>query len=129
MILARIIEKITVDRDYRLNITFFVTAEAFRQQVSQLEPQVHIMEAESCVTMQAILKSCGQEISHLKGPWGCVSDALLARDIRIVEASGSNPLCSTQNQGISPWFRPLTKSPTVFSNGKKQEKGKATSNT
>jgi hypothetical protein len=29
---------------------------------------------------------------------------LVARDIRIVEASGSNPLCSTQNQGISPWF-------------------------
>lgn len=54
MILARIIEKITVDRDYRLNITFFVTAEAFRQQVSQMEPQVHITEAERCVTMQAI---------------------------------------------------------------------------
>ena len=54
MILARIIEKITVDRDYRLNITFFVTAKAFRQQVSQLEPQVHITEAERCVTMQAI---------------------------------------------------------------------------
>ena len=45
---------ITVDRDYRLNITFFVTAEAFRQQVSQMEPQVHITEAERCVTMQAI---------------------------------------------------------------------------
>ena len=54
MILARIIEKITVDRDYRLNITFFVTAETFRQQVSQMEPQVHITEAERCVTMQAI---------------------------------------------------------------------------
>ena len=54
MILARIIEKITVDRHYQLNITFFVTAEAFRQQVSQLEPQVHITEAERCVTMQAI---------------------------------------------------------------------------
>ena len=38
----------------KLNITFFVTAEAFRQQVSQMEPQVHITEAERCVTMQAI---------------------------------------------------------------------------
>ena len=54
MILARIIEKITVDRDYWLNITFFVTAEAFRQQVSQMEPQVHITESERCVTMRAI---------------------------------------------------------------------------
>ena len=54
MILARIIEKITVDRDYRLNITFFVTAEAFRQQISQMEPQVHITEAERCVTMRAV---------------------------------------------------------------------------
>ena len=54
MILARIIEKITVDRDYRLNITFFVTAEAFRQQVNQMEPQVHITEAERCVTMRAV---------------------------------------------------------------------------
>ena len=42
------------NRDYRLNITFFVTADAFRQQVSQMEPQVHITEAERCVTMQAI---------------------------------------------------------------------------
>lgn len=42
------------NRDYRLNITFFVTAEAFRQRVSQMEPQVHITEAERCVTMQAI---------------------------------------------------------------------------
>ncbi len=45
MILARIIERITVDRDYHINITFFVTEASFCQQVSQAERKVKILEA------------------------------------------------------------------------------------
>ncbi len=46
MILARIIEKITVDREYHINITFFVTEASFCQQVSQSDANVRVLEAE-----------------------------------------------------------------------------------
>lgn len=45
MILARIIEKITVDREYHINITFFVTEASFCQQISQADRNVKILEA------------------------------------------------------------------------------------
>ena len=38
MILARIIEKITVDRNYNLHFKFFVTEQDFEQQISATVP-------------------------------------------------------------------------------------------
>ena len=46
MILARIIEKITVDRHYHINITFFITEEDFQKQVEESRPDVHVSEAD-----------------------------------------------------------------------------------
>ncbi len=46
MILAKLIEKITVDRDYNIHIYFFVTQDEFRQSVS-LE-RTTVSEAERC---------------------------------------------------------------------------------
>ena len=54
MILSRLIEKITVDRDYHLNITFYVAADSFRTQVSREKPMVRIDEAERCIPAAAV---------------------------------------------------------------------------
>lgn len=54
MILARLIEKITVDRHYHLNITFYVAEDAFRECIAAEEPLIHIDEAERCITAIAV---------------------------------------------------------------------------
>ena len=54
MILARLIEKITVDKDYHLRITFYVAADSFRTQVTQEKPLIRIDEAERCVPAVAV---------------------------------------------------------------------------
>ena len=46
MILAKLIEKITVDRDYNIHIYFFVTQDEFRQSVSS--EHTTVSEAERC---------------------------------------------------------------------------------
>lgn len=46
MILAKLIEKITVDRDYNIHIYFFVTQDEFRQSVSS--ERTTVSEAERC---------------------------------------------------------------------------------
>ena len=42
----------------------------------------------------------------LKAAWGARRNTPLARYIRIVEVSGSNPLCSTKSKEVEPikWF-------------------------
>ena len=54
MILARLIEKITVDKDYHLSITFYVAADSFRAQVTQEKPLIRIDEAEHCIPAVAV---------------------------------------------------------------------------
>lgn len=54
MILARIIEKITVDRNYHLNITFFVTEESFQEKVGIEQSAVLISEAERQIRQMAM---------------------------------------------------------------------------
>ena len=54
MILARLIEKITVDKDYHLNITFYVAADSFRTQIAQEKPLIQITEAERCIPAIAV---------------------------------------------------------------------------
>lgn len=54
MILARIIEKITVDRNYHLNITFFVTEESFQEKVGIEQSAVMISEAERQICQMAM---------------------------------------------------------------------------
>ena len=54
MILARLIEKITVDKDYHLNITFYVAADSFRTQIAQEKPLIQIDEAERCIPAIAV---------------------------------------------------------------------------
>lgn len=54
MILARIIEKITVDRNYHLNITFFVTEESFQEKVGIEQSTVMISEAERQIRQMAM---------------------------------------------------------------------------
>ena len=54
MILARLIEKITVDKDYHLRITFYVAADSFRTQVTQEKPLIRIDEAERCIPAVAV---------------------------------------------------------------------------
>ena len=51
MILAQLIEKITVDKDYHLCITFYVTAGSFRVQEQSM---VQIGEAERCIPAVAV---------------------------------------------------------------------------
>jgi hypothetical protein len=46
MILAKLIEKITVDRDYNIHIYFFVTQDEFRRSVSS--EHTTVSEAERC---------------------------------------------------------------------------------
>lgn len=54
MILARLIEKITVDKDYHLNSTFYVAADSFRTQIAQEKPLIQIDEAERCIPAIAV---------------------------------------------------------------------------
>ena len=49
MILAHLIEKITVDKDYHLNIVFYVAEDSFREMIGTEEPNVQISEAEACI--------------------------------------------------------------------------------
>ena len=53
MILARIIEKITVDRNYHITMTFFITENDFREKAMESAPELEIVEAED-----GILRSC-----------------------------------------------------------------------
>lgn len=46
MILARIIEKITVDRNYHITMTFFITENDFREKAMESAPEMEIVEAE-----------------------------------------------------------------------------------
>lgn len=45
MILARIIEKIEVDREYHITITFFVSLDDFTQQITGSMEGLNIQEA------------------------------------------------------------------------------------
>ena len=54
MILARLIEKITVDKDYHLNITFYVAADSFRTRIAEEKPLIRIDEAERCIPSVAV---------------------------------------------------------------------------
>lgn len=49
MILARIIEKITVDRDYHLHFKFFITEKDFEQQVSTTLPNTKVSMSENLI--------------------------------------------------------------------------------
>ena len=49
MILARIIQKITVDKDYPITITLYVSLEDFQQQVQGIPADVEIGEAQRCI--------------------------------------------------------------------------------
>ena len=53
MILARIIEKITVDRNYHITMTFFITEDDFLKKAKESAPEMEIVEAED-----GILRSC-----------------------------------------------------------------------
>ena len=54
MILARIIEKITVDRNYHITMTFFTTEDDFLKKAKESAPELEIIEAED-----DILRPCG----------------------------------------------------------------------
>ena len=45
MILARIIERITVDRNYQLTITFFVSQEEFERKMGESDSNIKIVQA------------------------------------------------------------------------------------
>ena len=49
MILARIIEKITVDRNYHLHFKFFITEKDFEQQVSVTMPNAEVSLSENFI--------------------------------------------------------------------------------
>lgn len=49
MILARIIQKISVDKDYHITITLYVSLEDFQQQVQGIPADVKIGEAQRCI--------------------------------------------------------------------------------
>lgn len=49
MILARIIEKITVDKNYNISIYFFLTLEDFRKEVEDNAEKIEILEASQCI--------------------------------------------------------------------------------
>ncbi|MBQ7844754.1 MAG: hypothetical protein IJ392_01235 [Clostridia bacterium] len=49
MILARIIEKITVDRNYHITMTFFITEDDFLKKAKESAPEMEIIEAEDDV--------------------------------------------------------------------------------
>ena len=46
MILARIIEKITVDRNYHITMTFFTTEDDFLKKAKESAPEMEIIEAD-----------------------------------------------------------------------------------
>ena len=48
MILSRIIEKITVDKEYHIELHFLITLDSFRRDVERLE---HAMVSEDTVTV------------------------------------------------------------------------------
>ena len=52
MILTRIIEKITVDRNYHITMTFFITEDDFREKAMEDVPQMEIIEAEDGIWRQ-----------------------------------------------------------------------------
>ena len=54
MILARLIEKITVDRDYHLTIVFYVAENSFRERISGEKPLIQVDEAEHCIPVVAL---------------------------------------------------------------------------
>lgn len=49
MILARIIEKITVDKNYNISIYFFLTLEDFRKEMEDNAEKIEIFEASQCI--------------------------------------------------------------------------------
>ena len=49
MILARIIEKITVDKNYNISINFFLTLEDFRKEMEDNAEKIEILEASQCI--------------------------------------------------------------------------------
>ena len=49
MILARIIEKITVDKNYNISIYFFLTLEDFRKEMEDNAEKIEILEASQCI--------------------------------------------------------------------------------
>lgn len=49
MILARIIEKITVDKNYNISIYFFLTLEEFRKEMEDNAEKIEILEASQCI--------------------------------------------------------------------------------
>lgn len=49
MILARIIEKITVDKSYNISIYFFLTLEDFRKEMEDNAEKIEILEASQCI--------------------------------------------------------------------------------
>lgn len=49
MILARIIEKITVDKNYNISIYFFLTLEDFRKEMEDNVEKFEILEASQCI--------------------------------------------------------------------------------
>lgn len=49
MILARIIEKITVDKNYNISIYFFLTLEDFRKEMEDNVEKIEILEASQCI--------------------------------------------------------------------------------
>ena len=54
MILARLIEKITVDKDYHLTIVFYVAEDSFRERISEEKPLIQVDEAEHCIPAVAM---------------------------------------------------------------------------
>lgn len=54
MILARLIEKITVDKDYHIHISFYVSEEAFREKIRAEKPLVNIDEAAHSMPVIAV---------------------------------------------------------------------------
>ena len=50
MILAKLIERIDVDRDYHLTITFFITKEEFEQVVQTTNTNITIIQAENTIS-------------------------------------------------------------------------------
>ena len=54
MILARLIEKIMVDKNYHLTIMFYVSEDSFQKQISDKESLVHVCEADRCIPAVAV---------------------------------------------------------------------------
>ena len=50
----RLIEKITVDKDYHLTIVFYVAEDSFRERISEEKPLIQVDEAEHCIPAVAM---------------------------------------------------------------------------